>query len=74
MYAARKIAQRIECAGCLACGAVELHPQLTGLGRHLFVDHAKLHHQRHELLLRAIVQVAFDPAAGLVGGGDDPRA
>jgi hypothetical protein len=71
--AAREVAQRIECAVCLSYGAVELHPQFTGIGCHLFTHHAKMHRQRDELLLGAVVQVAFD-AAGLVGGGDDPRA
>ena len=34
---------------------------------------AKLHSERDEPLLRTVVQVAFEPAALLIAGADDPR-
>ena len=36
-------------------------------------DHLEAEDRVHEPLLSAVVQVAFDPLPGLVGGGDDPR-
>ena len=51
----------------------KLRPRLGELGRHRGLSSAKVQHQRHQPLLDAVVQIAFDPAAGLVAGGDDPR-
>ena len=47
--------------------------QLGQLGRHRRLGGAQIQHQRHQPLLGTVVQVAFDPPAGLVAGGHDPR-
>ena len=43
------------------------------LGRHRGLDRAQVQHQRHQPLLDAVVQVAFDLAAGLVTGRNESR-
>ena len=72
--AARQIAQLLKCAACLLDGAVQSHPKLARVRRHLRLCHPKLQRQRHKPLLGTVVQVTFDLAAGLVGGGHDPCA
>ena len=74
MNAARQIAQLLKCAACLLDGAVESHPKLTRLRRHLRLCDPKLQRQRDQPLLGAVVQIAFDLAAGLIGGGNDTCA
>jgi hypothetical protein len=50
-----------------------LHPvQLGQLRGHGGLDQAQLEAERDQSLLGAVVQVALDPAPGVVGGGDDP--
>ena len=48
--------------------------RLRRVGRRQLAGEAELHRHRHQVLLGAVVQVALDLAAGLVGGGDDPGA
>ena len=74
MNAARQIAQLLKRAASLLDGAVQSHPQLARLRRHLRLRHPKLQRQRHQPLLGTVVQVAFDAPAGLIGGCHDPRA
>ena len=52
---------------------VQLRRQLAGLGWYRRLRRAQPQRQRDQPLLGAVVQVAFDPAAGVVGGGHDPR-
>ena len=53
---------------------VELGGQLDRVGGHQRLCGAGLQGEGDEFLLGAVVQVAFDAAAGLVGGGDDAGA
>ena len=53
--------------------ARELCPQLREVCRRRALGCAQVQHQRHEPLLGPVVQVAFDPPPGMVGGGDDSR-
>ena len=50
-----------------------LRAQLGHPRRYRGLCRAKVQHQRHQPLLDAIVQIAFDPAAGQVTGRHDPR-
>ena len=45
-----------------------------GFGPETLAGHAEVHGQRDQPLLRAVVQVAFDPAAFGVGRGDQVGA
>ena len=74
MNAARQITQLFQRPAGLLDGMVESHPKLPRIRRHLGLRHTKLQRKRDKPLLGAVVQVAFDLAAGLIGGGDDPRA
>ena len=42
--------------------------------RRLLLGEPQLERERHEPLLRAVVQVALEAPPGLVGGDDDPLA
>ena len=59
-------------------GACQTHRRVRQLvfafvsRRHRGLDPAQLHACCDELLLHAVVQIAFDPAARLVCRGDDP--
>jgi hypothetical protein len=46
--------------------------QLGQLRGHGGLGQAQLEAERDQSLLGAVVQVALDPAPGVVGGGDDP--
>ena len=75
MDAARQIAQFLQ-ARSRACSTawpsrIRSSPVLR---RHLRLRHTKLQRQRHQPLLSAVMQVSLDLAAGLIGGGNDPRA
>jgi hypothetical protein len=49
-------------------------PKVAPVGRGLGLRVAHRQSERDQPLLGAVVEVALDPAAGLVGGGDDPPA
>ena len=53
---------------------VQLRRQLVGIGRHRRLRRAQAQGEGDQSLLGAVVQVPLDAAAGVVGGGDDPRA
>jgi hypothetical protein len=72
--AAGDLAQLIQHAGCPGDGAVELRVELAELGWYRRLCCAQVQRQRDQPLLGAVVQVSPDTSAGLVGGGDDPRA
>jgi len=52
----------------------QLAVELAQFGRHRCLHCAQVQHQRHQLLLDAVVQITLDPPPGLVRGGHDPRA
>ena len=74
MNAPGQITQLFQRPAGLLDGMVESHPKLPRIRRHLGLRHAKLQRKRDKPLLGAVVQVALDVAAGLIGGGDHPRA
>jgi hypothetical protein len=71
MKAAGVLAQLVQRADRLGDGTVELRPVLR---RHRRLRRAQPEAKGQEPLLGAVVQVPLHPPAGLVGGGDDPRA
>jgi hypothetical protein len=52
----------------------QLRSRLSRVGKLRGLRSSQLQHQRHQPLLDAVVQIALDPAAALIRGGDDPRA
>ena len=73
MDAAGQFAQLVQRAGRLADQRVQLLGQLVDLGWYRRLRQAQPQGQRDQPLLGAVVQIPLDAAAGLVGGGDDPR-
>ena len=71
--AVRELAQLAERR--LDVAAQLLEHRLDGLriGLHELAGQADLDRERDEVLLRAVVEVALDPAPGLVGGSDDAQ-
>ena len=45
-----------------------------GVGLERGLEHLEVEPDREQAVLGAVVEVALEPAARLVGGGDDPRA
>jgi hypothetical protein len=72
--AAGEFAQLVQSAGHAGGDAVEFGGELALIGGHAGLGGAQLQNKRDQSLLGAVVQVAFDAAAGLVGGDDDARA
>ncbi|GAA0928967.1 hypothetical protein GCM10009554_10980 [Kribbella koreensis] len=72
MDAPGELTQFVERGGELASGVGELGPYFRVLGRYRCLARAELKGKRHESLLGPVVQIAFDPAPGPVGGRDDP--
>ena len=74
MDAARELAQLLD-------GGLRLDARLgdellraVGIGREALLGEAERHGHRHHPLLRAVVQVALDPPALIVGRGEDALA
>ncbi len=74
MDAAGEFPDLVERVGQAVREACQLLLQLGLIRRHSFLGKAELQGQRHQTLLDAVVEVAFDPAPGLVGGGDHAGA
>ena len=74
MNAPGQITQLFKRPAGLRHGMVKPHPKFPRIRRHLGLRHAKLQRKRDKPLLGAIMEVTFDLAAGLVGGGDHARA
>jgi hypothetical protein len=72
--AARELAQLLDGLGRLHAGAGHERGSGGGVLLELGLDDAEQHVERHEALLGAVVQVALDAAALVVGGGEDARA
>ena len=53
--------------------ARQLRGRARRAGRYRRLGAAQIQLERDQALLDAVVQIALDPAARLVGGGDDPR-
>ena len=68
MDATRELPQIRQGTGQAVGDVGMLLPQLR---RHRGLDRAQVQHQRHQPLLDAVVQVAFDLAPGLVTGRND---
>ena len=73
MEAAGDLAQLLQHAGHLRDHALQPLSQLASPGRHVRLRGPQLQGKRDQPLLGAVVQVALDPPARLVGGGHDPR-
>ncbi len=72
MHAAHEAAQLGQGGHGLAVGLVDQHPGGGGiLGVEARLRPGQLHRHGHQALLRAVVQVALDPAALGLGGVDD---
>ena len=72
MDAARELAQLVEGDGELLDQRVDLAALRRVL--QLRLEHPQVERQADEVLLRAVVQVALDPAARGVARLDDPHA
>jgi hypothetical protein len=70
--AARELAQLLDRPVQLVGDPADLPLQLGQLRGHGGLGQAQLEAERDQSLLGAVVQVALDPAPGVVGGGDDP--
>ena len=55
-------------------GAVQLFADVLQVGGQRRFHRAELEPQRNDPLLRTVMQVAFEPAPGLVGGRHDARS
>src|SRR4051794_20414811 len=71
MDAAGEFAQLVDRSCGFGGEVVQLGYKLAGVVRRQCLCSASTEGKGDQLLLDAIVQVAFDTAAGLVGGGDD---
>ena len=70
----RDLLQVLHGAGQARRHLRQLRPELDQLGGHRGLGAAQVEGEGDETLLRAVVEIALDAAAGLVGGGDDPGA
>jgi hypothetical protein len=71
MQAAGEITELVERAGQPVTYLVHLG---ADIGRRPVADTAQHERQGHQVLLDAIVQIPFDPAAHLIAHGEDPAA
>ena len=73
MDAVRELAQLVD--RCRQLGGRRRDERLRCLriGPDSWAEQAKLHAERDEPLLRAVVQVSLEPTALLIAGADDPR-
>jgi hypothetical protein len=71
MQAAGEITELVERAGQPVTYLVHLG---ADVGRRPVADTAQHERQGHQVLLDAIVQILFDPAAHLIAHGEDPAA
>ena len=74
MDAAREVAQLLQGEVRLLAGPAHQLDRARVTGLHALLRHPEVQRERHQPLLRAVVQVALDPPPLRVGGGDDPRA
>ena len=74
-YPTGEVAQLVDSDGDLSDGVVEGAADFTiGCGSEGVLGVAQGKADRHQALLRAVVEVPFDAAALVVGGSDDPGA
>jgi hypothetical protein len=71
---ARVVTQLIQHARQAGRHAAQFGVKIAQAGRHCRLRHAQAERERHEALLRAVVEIALDTAPGLVGGSNDARA
>jgi hypothetical protein len=71
---ARELAQLLDRASDLRHSLVEQPDCAVRAGTELVLRMAKRQPDRHQPLLRAVVEIALDPAALRIAGRDDPRA